>query len=354
MIKQESFDKDWIKAFNDKPQKANPQIIEKEIYALKLLELLAETKLEFVFKGGTCLSLLLQRFTRFSVDIDISTNTDPTLIPSFIQKIVDVGFFVDVIEQIRREQKDLKKAHYKFYYRSVITYEVDYVLLDIVFEENVFKDLEQHKIDFLLLKTEEPYLSVFTPSLEEMLIDKLTAFAPTSIGITYESGKITEIIKQMYDVSIISQNVDYSKIQHKLYHEIATKQIKRRSLEVTPMQTLTDTIETAINILTKGGISQENYSKLQESINGFSGYVYGRRFTGADADACAVDAIVVATIVLMEGYDNYQEAISKQVSENISALFRTEYRNLRGNLSRTGHFNKLIDSLSVISIKAIF
>ncbi|NDP20272.1 MAG: nucleotidyl transferase AbiEii/AbiGii toxin family protein [Paludibacter sp.] len=42
--------------------------------ALLLLEGLKESELEFIFKGGTTLMLLLNRTKRFSIDIDNSLN----------------------------------------------------------------------------------------------------------------------------------------------------------------------------------------------------------------------------------------------------------------------------------------
>lgn len=44
---------------------------EKVVHAFNLLERLARENIDFIFKGGTSLMLLLNEFNRFSVDIDI-------------------------------------------------------------------------------------------------------------------------------------------------------------------------------------------------------------------------------------------------------------------------------------------
>lgn len=58
-------------------KKENPsadlQLLEKTIGALYLLENLVNEGLEFIFKGGTSLVLLLNDLKRFSVDVDIIT-----------------------------------------------------------------------------------------------------------------------------------------------------------------------------------------------------------------------------------------------------------------------------------------
>ena len=50
---------------------ADPTLIEKVTKAFHLVEELSKTDLEFIFKGGTSLLLLLNKMHRFSIDIDI-------------------------------------------------------------------------------------------------------------------------------------------------------------------------------------------------------------------------------------------------------------------------------------------
>lgn len=73
MIDKVSLSSDWLFA-KQAEYKKDPSLIESMIYALFLLEQLKQTGLEFIFKGGTSLILLLERPARFSVDIDIIVN----------------------------------------------------------------------------------------------------------------------------------------------------------------------------------------------------------------------------------------------------------------------------------------
>lgn len=348
MITKETFDKQWIRTFNEKPQKANPQIIEKEVFALKLLELLAQSELYFVFKGGTCLSLILQEFTRFSIDIDICTHESTKSLEKAIDFIRSQKFFMRIVENNRNSNTRINKTHYKFFYTSAITHLEDYVLLDVVFDKSNYNDIRKSKVDFLLLQTTEPYFFVNTPSLEDMLMDKLTAFAPNTIGITYESEKYTEIIKQMYDVAKISTSLDHANYPINTYIEIANKQIKWRGLSLTYKDALKDSIMTCLNILTQGGYDKDKYSLLARSIQGFNGYVYGNRFNSIDLNICVIDALKTATIVYANGMDAYESIKKKNMSVSHIPEFRLEYRNLRGELTRTGHFGVLLETLSVL------
>ena len=71
MISNESLSSDWINQAAKQNRKADPALVEKVIRALLLLEGLVEEELDFVFKGGTSLMLLLGSTKRLSIDIDI-------------------------------------------------------------------------------------------------------------------------------------------------------------------------------------------------------------------------------------------------------------------------------------------
>ena len=75
MIHSDTLTKDWILKFRNEPglKKSDPALIEKMIYALYLLECMAQQPIDFVFKGGTSLVLIMEESNRFSVDVDISS-----------------------------------------------------------------------------------------------------------------------------------------------------------------------------------------------------------------------------------------------------------------------------------------
>ncbi|ANR70029.1 hypothetical protein AXF19_02830 [Selenomonas sp. oral taxon 126] len=70
MLLQENFTEAHIRGFRAE-SKRDPLLFERTIYAFGLLEALARSGLPFVFKGGTCLMLLLEKPYRLSTDIDI-------------------------------------------------------------------------------------------------------------------------------------------------------------------------------------------------------------------------------------------------------------------------------------------
>jgi len=73
MIKEHCFTEEWLTTFKKQTEhkRIDKIILEKMIYALHLLERIKANGLDFVFKGGTSLVLLLEEYNRFSIDIDI-------------------------------------------------------------------------------------------------------------------------------------------------------------------------------------------------------------------------------------------------------------------------------------------
>lgn len=75
MIDKVSLSAEWL-AEKRKQYKKDPGIMEGMIHALYLLDQLKLTGLDFIFKGGTSLILLMEKPLRFSVDIDIIVHPD--------------------------------------------------------------------------------------------------------------------------------------------------------------------------------------------------------------------------------------------------------------------------------------
>jgi predicted nucleotidyltransferase component of viral defense system len=95
--------------------------MESMIYTLYLLEQLQLTGLDFIFKGGTSLILLLEKPKRFSVDIDIiiSPKISREELEKYLSKIVESSAFTRMkLDEKRSYNGGLPKAHYQFFFNS--------------------------------------------------------------------------------------------------------------------------------------------------------------------------------------------------------------------------------------------
>ena len=82
MLLRETFTEKHIKELQ-KSSNRDPILLERAVFAFGLLEALVRVKMPFIFKGGTCLMLLMEHPLRLSTDIDIivqpGTNLDEYL-----------------------------------------------------------------------------------------------------------------------------------------------------------------------------------------------------------------------------------------------------------------------------------
>ena len=83
MISPQTRTLDWVTHIRDLYPKRDPILIEKMIMALTLVESLEMSGLDFIFKGGTSIILLLSEPYRFSIDIDILIPEEINLDPYF-------------------------------------------------------------------------------------------------------------------------------------------------------------------------------------------------------------------------------------------------------------------------------
>lgn len=92
MLTKNNFTKENIERLQKESGK-DPSLLEKTIYAFGLLEAISKVGMPFIFKGGTCLMLLLKKPRRLSTDIDIIV--EPGIdIDSYIQKACKIFPFI--------------------------------------------------------------------------------------------------------------------------------------------------------------------------------------------------------------------------------------------------------------------
>lgn len=305
MIKTNSFTEEWILSVKGK-ERSDQSIIEKQIYALHLLEELNKEFPSFIFKGGTALSLIAETFPRFSVDIDILV--DPKNKNYFtldnLEEIVSSSQFKNVSENVRHPKHNIDKQHIEFYFDSIYSRDA-YILLDVVYESSHYQDVEQKEISNHLIDTDDQKQFVSIPSVHDLLSDKLCAFAPNTIGKKLNEGRDVEVIKQMYDVSYLFNHYPLNPTFHSIYKGIANQEIKNRQLNISYEDTVKDTMLASLNILTEGKIVSNQYTYLKDAIRRFKSFVRDHSFNVEDAKICAINNLYASLLVLVEGNENF-------------------------------------------------
>ncbi|HLV52135.1 MAG TPA: nucleotidyl transferase AbiEii/AbiGii toxin family protein [Flavobacterium sp.] len=258
--------------------------MEKVIRALLLLEGLAKQNLSFVFKGGTALMLHFNSTKRLSIDIDIILPSEPENLESILDAIVKEQGFLRKELQHRSATSKIKKEHYKFFYTPLhkTNKTEEYVLLDILFEEVNYAKLVSLPIQSDFVPIIDQPLNVNVPSLEDILGDKLTAFAPNTTGIPYfkkDDSMNMEIIKQLYDIGNLFDVATYIEtIKTTFYRFVKTEIAYRNTEEINDNDVLQDIYETSLCIVTRGADGKGNFDELLNGILRIKGFIFSESY----------------------------------------------------------------------------
>ncbi|MBW6479987.1 MAG: nucleotidyl transferase AbiEii/AbiGii toxin family protein [Bacteroidales bacterium] len=331
MIKDKCFTQEWLEKF--KKQKAHKRIdkiiLEKMIYALHLLERLKVNGLDFVFKGGTSLVLLLKEGNRFSIDIDIICKADRKVLEEVLDMVIENSHFIawELVEH-RSYQPGVPKAHYMFSF-DTRQQGSGTILLDVLIEDSIYPAQVEMAVSTKWIETEAEIM-VTVPSLDAITGDKLTAFAPNTIGIPYFKGKdkqpfSMEICKQLFDLSKLFGNIADIEMVAKSFMAFAKQEINYQKNdnpenELTPEKVLQDTIDTCLIIAKRGGGSddeKQKFAELQRGIKAFDfGFLMSGNFRIDDAVPAAARIAYLAAKILI----NDMSPITYYKGQNIKEL----------------------------------
>lgn len=299
MIKIGSATKERIEAIA-KSQKADKILVEKVVRALMLLEGLAKSDLDFVFKGGTALMLLFSSGKRLSIDIDIIVPDKEAKFDSVLEKICKEYGFIRFEEQPRKAKTKIDKAHYKLFFHSVIEEKESYVLLDILKEEIHYQNVVEVPINSLFVELDGAAMQVRVPDFNNILGDKLTAFAPNTTGIPYKKGDKEmgmEIIKQMYDIGCLCDHADNAEIVTSVFSAFAETEIQYRENTCTVSDVLNDIIDNSLEICLRGNHGKADFTILSKGITQVKGFIYSESFHLERAITYAAKAAYIAAVI---------------------------------------------------------
>jgi len=302
MIHPDSRTIEWMKQVATENKFSDIALIEKSIRAFSLLESLVLSGCPFVFKGGTALMLHMDSAKRLSIDIDIICPPG-TNIEEFVQKYAQEYGFGEVKLVERVTPHNVPKTHAKFFYQ--VTYvtntETECILLDVLFEDIHYHDIEQLPIQSRFLKLEVEPVIVNVPSKADMLGDKLTAFAPNTTGIPYFKGDkecSMEIIKQLFDVASLFDATDNLTVVAETFHKFATVELQYRNLDPENVtQVLDDIYQTSLCICLKGLVEPDTFKLLQTGTKRIQSFIHSEKYNIDSAITNASKAAYLSVLI---------------------------------------------------------
>lgn len=314
MITTTSFTREWMMDHCQQRPGLDPSILEKMILALTLVERLVETGLPFTFKGGTCLVLVLGQARRFSVDVDLVTQAELAAIEAALTQVcAQLPFRSFAYDATRSYKDDVPRGHYYVFYDSALDQQLlaehpqRSIAIDLLFEEHNYPQVLQVPVASPFLHQAGEPLHVAAPSVESIAGDKLTAFAPRTTGILYGKGKELEIIKQLFDVGVLFDQVQDVATVAESFAATVAKELRYRHLtETSAADVLVDALQTALLLaqmkLNRAPAKELAPTELRRGIAGFRNFVIDGAFREDQAVAAAARVAYLAARLLTQDY----------------------------------------------------
>lgn len=339
MIHPESRTLSWIEQAAKDNKVKDIALVEKTIRAFSLLEALVRSGCPFLFKGGSSLMLHLDTGKRLSIDIDIICPPG-TRIEDYLEKYSEEYGFgeVKLVERISRT--DIPKQHAKFFYQ--VAYPTgghqDKILLDVLFEEIHYSDVVELPIQSRLLKTYGEPVMVKLPSKEDLLGDKLTAFAPHTTGIPFFKGEKNcsmEISKQLFDIASLFDIITDLSVTSGTFKKFAMVELQYRGLEADAIQVVLDDIyNTAMCIVLRGQDNPEEFQLLQDGIKRVRGFIHSEVYSLESAITNASKAAYLSKLI-SRGLNEVKHYNPAEVSLLADAMIQSPLSTKLNKLKKT-------------------
>jgi hypothetical protein len=295
----------WIRAKAGELKPVDPLLLEKCIHALALLGHLSESGLDFLFKGGTSMLLLLNPIRRISTDIDIISAAKPRQLEEVLAKISQQSPFTGWSEDDRGLRGLPNRRHFKFYYPSLDKNFGGHVLLDVV-EETRSPHVTQKRVIHTPFIDVTREVTVLMPTVESLLGDKLTAFAPTTVGVPLkpEDGRpadLMQIGKQFFDVGELFDAAADFQVVRKVYDGAFALEAEYRGHRFDREAALRDTLAASFaiaNELLRGDKPSADAQALRAGWRRVSSHLIQHKFGLDDARVASGKSALLATAML--------------------------------------------------------
>lgn len=321
MIDPKSRSREWIFESCEKNKVKDPTLMEKTIRAFSLLEALTKSGCPFLFKGGSALMLQLECTQRLSVDIDIVCPPGTDVI-SYLEPYAEEYGFGEIVPTERISRNNVPKTHAKCYYQvSYLTNTAsEKILLDVLFEENWYNKIDSLPITSPFLQMTGEEYNVKLPSKDDLLGDKLTAYAPNTTGIPYikrvtkKDGTIEErdcsmeIIKQLFDIASLFDKIDNLSIAKDTFLKIAPIELEYRGMDKDNIQAILDDIYSTSLLICTGlytNNTSEEYTRLTKGIRRIHDLIISENYNHYTAIVNASKAAYLS-VLISKGIDTIQ------------------------------------------------
>lgn len=311
MIEEICFTAEWLDQ-KRRQLKTDPGLLERALHAFALLGHLAESGLDFVFKGGTSLLLHVPVIRRLSIDIDILCAAPAAELEKVLAEVATVPPFIRFEEDERGARGLPARRHFKFFYAPLAAGNpTPFVFLDVVEESHIPHQVVTKPITPEILQIRRE-ISVKVPTVESLLADKMTAFAPRTTGVPFSppNGRppdTMQIMKQLFDVGELFTVAEDLAAVRRVYQQVFALECGYRGGRFSRQQALDDTLDAALHLSRHGlkGVAVTREAQLlEDGRKRLVSHLVNHSFTLDAARLAAAKAALLSRLILAEGQNN--------------------------------------------------
>jgi hypothetical protein len=308
MIAEICFTANWLDKKRKELKGVDPSLLERALHAFALLGHLAESDLKFVFKGGTSLLLHVPVIRRLSIDIDILCSAPEKELDLILRAVTKVPPFIRYEEDERGSRGLPERRHFKFFYTPLVAGNpAPYVFLDVVEEPHIPHEVIVRPITPNILEIRREIL-VTVPTVESLLADKLTAFAPRTTGVPFTpaSGNppdTMQIVKQLFDVGELFNLTEDLTAVRRVYQKVFDLENVYRGGGMTATDSLHDTQDACLSLSLhrlKGVGDSPDALILEDGARKLTSHLVNHRFNLDAAKLAAAKAALMARLIGIE------------------------------------------------------
>jgi len=257
---------------------ASSVLAEQAIHCLELVAELAEIGLQFQFKGGNSLLLILGEPKRFSIDVDVASDRPREEIEAALDRAVaQYGVFTKWEPRRHKTKPWLPMTSYYLYYNSVIDPQPDTnIMFDVQMRRGTYRT-EFKPVCCGALYTSNAMVELPLPS--SIISDKLLTLGPRTLGIPVGRGKGAQRLKHVYDVSRLSAVMPDIEFVRESFEQCLQQENELQETRYTVMEIVKDTLKFLFTtaLCDVPPESTEDDPALGESVSGleqFAGHLF--------------------------------------------------------------------------------
>jgi hypothetical protein len=307
MIAEICFTADWLENMRRELRGVDPSLLERA-HAFALLGHLAESDLKFIFKGGTSLLLHVPVIRRLSIDIDILCSAPAVELKRILEDVAKVPPFIRYEEDERDSRGLPERRHFKFFYNPIVAGNpAPYVFLDVVEVPHIPHDVVVKPITPIILEIRRE-IPVTVPTVESLLADKLTAFAPRTTGVPFapadgNTPDTMQIVKQLFDVGELFNLAEDLLAVRRVYQRVFDLENACRGGGFTVSDALEDTLQASLSLCLhrlKGITDSPEALLLEDGARKLTSHLGSHRFNLDMAKLAAAKSALLTRLIANE------------------------------------------------------